>query len=98
MCKRLVKSFRGILTGPTSGARGTRDHACPTAPAGPGRHPGHPVAVEGLPVSEPGPMTTGAGEPAPWALTIVTVHASLGAPPSSVKKADDTVSPGGHAH
>lgn len=97
MCRRRVKPFQGIPTSPTSGARDTRDHACPAAPAGPGRHPGHPIAVEGLPVSGPGPMTTRAGEPAPWALTIVTVPVSFGAARAAVKKFAYAVSPGGHA-
>lgn len=88
MCRRLVKPFFGMSTRLILGARETRDHACPAVQAGPGRHPGHPVAVEGLPVSGPGPMTTGAGEPALWALTIVTVHASLGGLREAVKKAD----------
>ncbi len=38
---------------------------------------GHPVAGEGLPVSEPGPMTHPSGDSARWALTIVTVPDSV---------------------
>jgi hypothetical protein len=68
-------------------ARETRDRSCPAAPAGPGRHPGHPVAVEGLPVSGPGPMTHASRNPARWALTIVTVHNSVVALRNAVKKA-----------
>ncbi|AQW47906.1 hypothetical protein SHXM_01369 [Streptomyces hygroscopicus] len=47
---------------------------------------GHPVAGEGLPVSEPGPMTHLSGDSARWALTIVTV-------PDSVVALRDGVNP-----
>ena len=53
----------GVATGPIVGARETRDRACLAAPARPGRHPGHPVAAEGLPVSRPGPVTHRCGVP-----------------------------------
>lgn len=62
MCNLLVRVL-DISTGPILGAREMRDRACPAAPAGPGRHPGHPVAAEGLPVSRPGPVTHQCGVP-----------------------------------
>ncbi len=91
MCRRLVKPFVLLLAipiAPVSGARERRDHACPAAPAGPGRHPGHPVAVEGLPAQRAeADNRVERRTRTRQALTIVTVPVSLGAVRGAVKKA-----------